>query len=238
MVLSESIKQKVVEKWQQAFEIADKLTSQKAIDSENGEMKYHHTKQLVDVYELKGDSTTVIRGDVIVDDLENSNEFIEYFTSLDMNIATKLDPNSKRVDLLEEWKDDDGSKWRICYYCISAGAPFVSDRDFIYVVKFFTRDNVDYFVSTSCDEIYEPPSDFKPQKGAVRATNIFVAQRYEKISEKSYLVTYANQAKPNGWIPVAVVNSAIYPVPLTMVKVADFLGKKVRVPTNSPSLKK
>src|SRR3989338_5683691 len=117
MPLSESEKQKIIAHWQTAFETGQKLTDM-------SQMKYYHTKQNVDIYDLKGDSTTVIRGDTIVDDLEDLDKFIDYFTSPTVEMKKKIQSEAHRVENLEEWKENDGSKWHIQYSSFNPGGLF------------------------------------------------------------------------------------------------------------------
>ncbi|KAG2382697.1 hypothetical protein C9374_005277 [Naegleria lovaniensis] len=228
----------IKQKWNSAKEKALRMTSQESL--EDSTFEYHHTKKNVDVYSCKqeGESALVIRGDVICENV-TPEEFVQPLLSVDMKIKKLLDPLVKRVELIESWNDEDG-EWRILYYVVSAGAPFVSDRDFLYVLRFHKTDSFTYFVSTSIDGIYEPPSSFVPHKGAVRGTNEFVCQRYvpEEGNAANIMVTYSSLTLPNGWIPQSVVNSAIFPVPLGLATAAELLNKKLRTRSNSPSLNK
>ena len=118
MVLSEETKQKVMEKWEKAFETTQALTSPQAILPENNQMKYHHTKQHVDIYDMKSHPTTIVRGDVIVEGLKDANELMERFANVKY-VSEEKDEMFKRVELLEEWTDNnDGSVWKIQYYCL------------------------------------------------------------------------------------------------------------------------
>ncbi|EFC37941.1 predicted protein [Naegleria gruberi] len=231
MPLTEESKKKILEKWKTAYELAQNKSSLDA-------MHYHHTKQNMDIYDNKGDANTIIRGDVIVEGMDDAKQLLDYFSTDDLEKTNHVQKGSIRSNTLEEWKDESGDLWKIRYTCYTAGVPFVADRDLLCVEKFFTKENVLNHVSTSVDDLYETPKDFSFQKGAVRSTNIFAWRKFEKLSEKTFHVSFTNQASANGWIPASVVNSAVYSSPLAVVKIAELLGFKVRTPSNSPSLKK
>ncbi|KAF0977776.1 hypothetical protein FDP41_003098 [Naegleria fowleri] len=230
--LSDFQKSQIKTKWNEAFSMACYMTSSEALQDDHHTFTYHGTKEEIDIYYKKTDTTTIIRGDTICEQIQ-PDAFLEAFVSLDLKVKHELDSNSKRIEVIEKWEDEDGV-WKLMYYVISAGA-FVSDRDFIYVTKTFKKDNVTYFASTSCHDLVELPSHMTPQKGAVRATNVFVCMRMEELENGDLYVTYATQADPNGWIPHSIVNAVIYSVPLTLAKNAKFQKRKLRRVPNSPS---
>ncbi|EFC49266.1 predicted protein [Naegleria gruberi] len=238
---SEEEKQNIIAKWEEVFKVGSSMTSKEAIQENNlgkeGNFEYCHTKQNVDVYALKTEHSTIVRGDIVVEGAK-AEEFLAHFGSVDLAEKVKFDSTTKRIEIVEQWTDEsDGSAWRVQYFVISVGA-LVSDRDFLYVLRIFKKDNITYFLTTSIDGLYTPPSTFQPQNKAVRGTNLFVCQRYETLENGDLHISYANQVSPNGWIPISIVNANIYPVPLSLAKIADSLKKKTKVPSNSPSLKK
>ncbi|KAG2392735.1 hypothetical protein C9374_011460 [Naegleria lovaniensis] len=223
-------------KWHSAKDLALRMTSQHSL--KDSTFHYHHTKKNVDVYACKqqGESALVVRGDSICENV-SADEFAKSYLSTNLEIWQKLDPNMKRIELLDEWTDKEGH-WQVLYYLVSSGAPLVSDRDFLYVMKYQQQEDFSFFLSTSVDGLYEPRSTFIPTKGAVRGTNIYVCQRYDPLEGgKDIHVTDSSQCLVNGWIPQSVVNTVIYPIPLNIALNAEMLNKTLRLPPNSPSLR-
>jgi len=108
------------EKWQKACNVSVPLTEPEALSK----FSYHHTKNDIDVHYIKAkdDSeveTTMVRGDVLVEN-STAEQFINLFMSGDMTIPLQVDPNTKRMEVIEEWEED-GEHWIIKYFAISFG---------------------------------------------------------------------------------------------------------------------
>jgi len=113
-------RQVLKQKWQKAHDVAMKMAAPDSFSL----FQYHHTKNNIDVRYIKATSesesdATIIRGDVIVEKA-TAQEFMNPYVTVDMKIQLQTDPNTRRVEVIEEWTDEEGH-WQIKYYVISAG---------------------------------------------------------------------------------------------------------------------
>jgi len=145
-----------------------------------------------------------------------------------------MDPLTKRNEEIQQWVDaEDGTLFHIHYFLIGT-APLLSDRDFIYALKEVKESpTVSYIVLTSIDgpsrTNYEPPKSFHVDDGgAVRANNIFVAQRYEELPNGDLKVSYSTLSNPCGWIPNTLTNQFLHQQPMKMLDMAKLVGKVVK----------
>ncbi|KAF0983127.1 hypothetical protein FDP41_011105 [Naegleria fowleri] len=227
--LTDEIKKQIKEKWKEAFKLSVEFNSDRAIH-EDQSLKYLHTKKNVAVYtshdQHRFDGLYVIRGDILVESC-TAEEYRKPFLSLDLEIKRVMDPLTKRNETIESWTDEDGT-FLIQYFLIETG-PFVSDRDFIYVLKVVeTSPSESYVVLTSIDKIYTPPEHFEIDKSAVRANNIFVSQRYEQLENGDLKVSYSTLSNPCGWIPNSLTNMFLHAQPMKMLDIARLAGKNVK----------
>jgi len=233
---------KLKERWEEAFEISQRMSGRTALT--DGTFSYLHTKKHVHVYsshepiewkrtasstQLSESHVWTVRGDVRIEQ-STGEEYMQPFISLDMDVKKVLDPLTKRNDNIETWVDEDGGTYHVQYFSIGIGAPLISDRDFLYILRVVkSSPELSYVIATSVDDIYnDPPSDFKPQKGAVRGTNVFICQRYEQLSNGDLDVCYSTLSKPNGWLPTYLVNMALDAQVLKLTEIARLANKKVK----------
>ena len=118
--LTNEQRQVLREKWQKACDASVPLTEPEALSK----FSYHHTKNDIDVHYIKaqGDSeveTTMVRGDVLVEK-STAEQFVNLFLSSDMTIHLQIDPNTKRMEVIEEWEEE-GEHWIIKYFAFSFG---------------------------------------------------------------------------------------------------------------------
>jgi len=118
--LTSEQRQVLKEKWQKAHDTSVPLTDPEGLSK----FSYHHTKNDIDVHFIKAQSdseidATIVRGDVIVEKT-TVEQFMSTFMSRDLKVHQETDPNTRRVEVIEEWDDEDGH-WMIKYYVISAG---------------------------------------------------------------------------------------------------------------------
>ena len=125
---SEEEKQNIIAKWEEVFKVGSSMTSKEAIQENNlgkeGNFEYCHTKQNVDVYALKTEHSTIVRGDIVVEGAK-AEEFLAHFGSVDLAEKVKFDSTTKRIEIVEQWTDEsDGSAWRVQYFVISVGGMY------------------------------------------------------------------------------------------------------------------